>query len=460
MDAEKSQVIDTLTSVSPIDGRYYNHTRNLLHFFSEYGYFKYRLYIELKYLIFMNKTLNIVEPEDCRKLIKIYTMFNVKECKLIKKHEEKCNHDVKSIEYYLIDKIKQEYPHLEKLIPYIHYALTSQDINNTGLTLSIKDYIKEHYFHNLQHIVNIIENHVINWINIIMIGRTHGQPAVPTSLGKEFNVFRYRLQKEMKILDNIKYYAKFSGAVGNLSAHYLSYPDIQWSHILNEFTENDLDLKRNQFTTQIDNYENLSVLFDCIRRINTILIDMIKDIWTYISMDYLKQSFVPGEVGSSTMPQKINPINFENAEGNLLIANTLLDFKSNKLPVSRLQRDLTDSTIIRNIGTIFGHIQIAFNNIIIGLHKIEPNTEKIKFDLDNNYSVLMEYIQTVLRREDVPDAYEKIKALSRGKNINTREDYVELINGLDVNESIKVELKLCSPTSYGLPATFPPVKID
>lgn len=452
-----------LLNISPLDGRYKNKTLDLTHHFSEYGYTRWRLIVEIDYLIFIIKLLkqNDLLPINIKELlnkqtyfnpdelINIYNNFNLQECEKIKEFEKETNHDVKSIEYYIKYKINTEYPsYYKSFIPFIHFALTSQDANNPAITLSTKYYINNTYTPNIKKLINLLSNLSNKWMDIIMMARTHGQPAIPTSLGKEFKVFEYRLTKQLNILNNIKFYTKFGGAVGNLNAHYASYPDINWINELNKHILENYDVERDEYTTQIDNYENLAIIFDTLRRINTILIDMVKDIWSYISIDYLTQTYNKNETGSSTMPQKINPINFENAEGNLLLSNTLLDFMSNKLPVSRLQRDLTDSTVVRNIGSSFGYIEVAFDSINKGLNKINPNTEKINYDLNNNYSVLMECVQTILRKEGIDNAYEQIKELSRGQQINTRNDYINLINKLNIDKTVKDKLINYTPFNY------------
>lgn len=439
----------SLLNISPIDGRYHSKTRYISAYFSEYGFMTYRLEVEVKYFIFLLKLLSNTEDtffkEEITKLniddintnlLKIITNFSIEDCLLIKEYESKCNHDVKAVEYFLRDKFTEL--SISKFIPLIHFGLTSQDINNTAITSSLKDYMQTEYIPKLNKIINKINELAKYWCEIVIVSRTHGQPAVPSTLGKEFRVFSYRLKKQLEILNSIKYYGKFGGAVGNLNAHYIAYPEIQWEKELESFLKTELHLIRDTYTTQIDNYENLAVLFDCIRRINTILIDMDRDIWQYISMEYLTQTFDENEVGSSTMPQKINPINFENSEGNLLLANTLLDFMSNKLPISRLQRDLTDSTVLRNLGSIFGYIEIAYSNFLIGIEKIQPNIIVINRDLNNNVAILTEGIQVILRKYGVPNAYEVVKEMSRGKERLTLQEYNNYINSLD---SIGIETK-------------------
>jgi adenylosuccinate lyase len=440
-----------LLNLSPIDGRYHTLTKNINEYFSEYGFMKYRLEVEIKYILFISDFLpeiykHEMSPQSKDEIYNIFNNFSIDDCKRIKEIEKVCNHDVKSVEYFIREKLNKL--GLSYLNPFIHFGLTSQDINNTSITRSIKQYINNNYLPFIREIVKVLNTHSQNWKTICMLSRTHGQPAVPTTIGKEFRVFVYRLSKQIDILTEVEYYGKFGGAVGNLNAHYLAYPDIEWDDKLTNFLESELDLTREEFTTQIDNYENLSVVFDCVRRINTILIDLNRDIWQYISLDYLKQRVLQNEVGSSTMPQKVNPINFENSEGNLGIANTLLDFLSNKLPVSRMQRDLTDSTILRNLGTIFGHVSIAYSNLIKGLNKIYPNKEKLDEDLNNNVAILTEGIQVLLRKEGIENAYEKLKNISRG-NLLTKEDLNNFADQLtNVSLETREKIKALTPLNY------------
>ena len=430
--------MDTL-NISPIDGRYNQKTKALCNYFSEYGLIKYRIYIEIKYLVFLLGKINNhnLTNNEINDIVNIIYKFNYKESKIVKNHEKKCNHDVKAIEYYIRDKLDNL--NLSRLNSFIHFGLTSQDINNMAITLSIKDFINKIYTNNLQDIINFVNNISDNWKHIVIIAKTHGQPANPTTLGKEFKVFSYRLEKQLDILKNIKYYGKFGGAVGNINAHYFAYPNIDWDKEFDFFVDN-IGLIREKYTTQIDNYENLAVVFDCLRRINTILIDLNRDIWGYISFNYFNLKFSDNEVGSSTMPQKINPINFENSEGNLMLCNTLLDFMSNKLPISRFQRDLTDSTVLRNIGTIFGHIMISFDNLLSGLRKLTPNEEIIKNELENNYSVLSEALQTILRKNNIENGYEIIKSHFRNNKTVTRDVFKGIILELDLNKDEKEKL--------------------
>ena len=434
--------MESILSLTSIDGRYRSLTNKLENYFSEYGLFKYRVKVEIDYLIKLCDQLNI--PINKEYLNSIKNNFNKDECMKIKQIESKINHDVKSVELYIGNKFNDIGESLKNLI---HFGLTSQDINNVSISLSIKDYLVDLYSDNINKIIELINQKANEWKNIVIISRTHGQPAVPTTIGKEFKVFSYRLQRELENLQKLEIYSKFGGAVGNLNAHFLSYPDIDWENFANTFL-NTMGLKRNQFTTQIDNYESLSIVFDNIKRINTILVDMCRDIWTYISMDYLKQKINSEEVGSSTMPQKVNPINFENAEGNLLMSINMLEFLSRKLPISRLQRDLTDSTVLRNLGLVFGWCEIAYHNINVGLQKININQEKITNDNNNNLSVLTEGYQTMLRKWGDENAYDKLKKLSRTNNRLTQEDLNNFIKSLDLTEDKKNELNKIKIENY------------
>jgi adenylosuccinate lyase len=434
--------MNSILAITSIDGRYVNVTYPLQDYFSEYALFKYRVGVEIDYFIKLCNNLNITTI-DINYLNSIKNEFNKQECLKIKQIESEINHDVKSVEMYILNKFT-ETGHYHKNL--IHFGLTSQDINNVSISLIMKDYLNNLYFNNINKILNLINSKSELWKNKVIISKTHGQPAVPTTMGKEFKVFSYRLEKELQNLQKLEIYSKFGGAVGNLNAHYLAYPNIDWGNFADTFL-NSIGLKRNQFTTQIDNYESLSIIFDNIKRINTILVDMCRDIWTYISMDYLKQKINSKEVGSSTMPQKVNPINFENAEGNLLMSISMLEFLSRKLPISRLQRDLTDSTILRNLGIVFGWCEIAYHNINIGLQKININDEKIEED-NNNLSVLTEGYQTLLRKWGDEDAYYKLKNLSRTNNKLTQEDLNNFIESLNLDNSKKDELKNIKIENY------------
>jgi len=433
---------NNLNNLSSVDGRYYKYTTILRSYLSEYAYFKYRLKVEVLYLLELLQTLEIhLENTEKEKIKSILVDFKFEECIKIKNIEETINHDVKAIEYYICDKLK--YNGLDKLISYVHFALTSQDINNTAIPLMLKDTICFVYTPLLINIISKMDDKVTQWKNCVIITKTHGQPAVPSTFGKEFKIFSYRLQKQLSILNNIKFYGKFSGASGNFNAHVIAFPNINWKHFSTQFLNNTLKLEFNEYNTQIDNYENISVLFDCIKRINCILLDFCQDMWLYISNEYLKLKITEKEVGSSTMPHKVNPIQFENAEGNLYFTNAMLEVLSRKLPISRLQRDLTDSTLIRNVGNIFGHILIAYQNILKGLKKIDINIIKIEEDKTKYIIVIMEAIQTILRKHCIPNAYEKCKEFSRkNKQINIF-DLESFISNLEVPNQVKQELYNC-----------------
>ena len=429
-------------TISPLDNRYSNKLEKVKMYFSESSFFKYRSKVEIEYFIDLSKIISKdldleISGKSKKYLRDIYKNFNIEDYNTIKKIEKKINHDVKSIEYWLQDKFKNL--NLEKFITYIHFGLTSQDINNTANSLSIKDYITYEYLPSINNLINILTEKINKWDDIVILSHTHGQPAVPSKMGKELQVFKYRLNLQLEHLKNAKYYGKFGGASGNLNAHKFSYPEVDWEKFGEEYMKN-LGLIRSKYTTQIDNYDNYSYIFDCLKRINTIFIDFCQDIWLYISMNYFNQKIKEDEVGSSTMPHKVNPINFENAEGNLKLANTLLEFFSRKLPVSRLQRDLTDSTVLRNIGVIFGHIELSFNNICRGLNKLMINKDKIEKDLNDNFIVISEGIQVLLKRHGYKDAYEKLKKFSR-KNTKIDKDTLNMfILSLDIKEEIKIRL--------------------
>jgi adenylosuccinate lyase len=437
-----------LLNLSPIDGRYRNKTRRLSNYFSEFALFQYRVEVEVKYFIFLFEkvTGQKLPYATFDELKNIYKNFNLIECEKIREIERKTRHDVKAVEYYLAERFKLIGIYTKSYL--IHFGLTSQDINNTSVTMSIKDFMTQEFIPSIRDLLADLNEKSQFWRSAVMMSRTHGQPAVPTTMGKEFRVFHYRIEKQLRLLENVEYYGKFGGAVGNLNAHCLAYPDIDWTRELDTFVNECLGLTRERYTSQIDNYENLAVIFDNTRRINTILVDMARDIWQYISMDYLVQEFNPDETGSSTMPQKINPIDFENAEGNLMIASSLLDFMSNKLPISRLQRDLTDSTVLRNLGTIFGHITIAISGLRNGLGKININPVKLHEDLDNHIEVITEGVQTLLRREGFLDAYEQLKGLSRNNERLSYSRLHEFIQTLDISEETKQQLYSLTPFNY------------
>lgn len=451
--------MDYFLNISPIDGRYKNYTKDLNDYFSEYALMKYRVYIEIEYFIsLLDLNLNELLFEDIlnngnfenktaliKKLRGFYLNFNSYDAELIKSIEKITNHDVKAIEYFLINKFKKI--GLENYETFIHFGLTSQDINNSAVSLSIKNFSKNILENNLNKIKKKLLEYVNLWKNCIMISRTHGQPAVPTSMGKEFKVFEYRLGLQIKKLENFEFYSKFGGASGNLNAHCLAYPNIGWQNFGNKFLLG-IGLTRSDYTTQIDSYDNLAEYFDLLKRINNILIDFCKDIWQYISMNYFKMKYDANQIGSSTMPHKINPINFENSEGNLMLANNFLEFFSRKLPISRLQRDLTDSTVLRNIGTAFGHIIISTNNILKGLNKLEINNDIIDKDLNENRIVITEGIQTILRKYKIKNAYEIVKDFSRHNNISNEDEIRNFINNLNIDTIIKNELLNISIRNY------------
>lgn len=428
---------NSLLCISPIDGRYSNYTKLLKHYFSEYALIYYRTYVEITYLSKLSYKLNLLCESEQQTLNSIVVNLSMTDVTRIKELEKTTNHDIKAIEYFIGEKC--ESLGLKHIISFIHFGLTSQDINNTAIPLLLYKYMTNIYHQDIKHIIYSINALAGKWPFITILAHTHGQPASPTSFGKEFRIFSYRLEKQFNHLKQIKYWAKFGGAVGNFNAHQVAYPTINWVDFANKYISS-IGLNRNQYTTQIDNYENLSMLFDNLIRINLILVDMCRDMWSYISMEYLKCKVVENEVGSSTMPHKVNPIQFENAEGNLLMANSILTFLSQKLPVSRLQRDLTDSTVLRNIGVAFGHITIAFKNLMKGLDKIDINLEKINEDLDKNSAVISEAIQTILRKHNYPNAYEMLKKLTRNNNKITKYSINEFIESLEVPSYIKQEM--------------------
>ena len=441
--------LSPLTAVSPTDGRYAGMTESLREYFSEFALIRYRIRVEIEYFIAL---CNIPLPQlagfdhgKFETLRDIYRTITPEEAARVKEIEKVTNHDVKAVEYYIKEHFKAL--GLDRWKEFIHFGLTSQDINNTSVPLSFKEAMHDVYLPALQEITDKIRNMAEEWKDIPMLARTHGQPASPTRVGKEFSVFLVRLEEQMHQLSALGYPAKFGGATGNMNAHKVAYPDIDWPGFGDRFVSS-LGLKRSFPTTQIEHYDNLAALFDCLRRINTILIDMCRDIWTYISMEYFRQKVNRNEVGSSAMPHKVNPIDFENAEGNLGIADALLTHLSMKLPISRLQRDLTDSTVLRNIGMPLAHGLIALASLKKGLGKLIINEEAIQADLDRNWAVVAEGIQTILRRENYPDPYETLKALTRtGKGID-HETISEFIEGLDVSESVKAELRAITPMTH------------
>jgi adenylosuccinate lyase len=441
--------LSPLTAVSPVDGRYRNLTGGLENFFSEFALIKYRLLVEIEYFIALCEIplpqLKSFNRENYDLLRLIYKSFNTGEAEKVKDFEKITNHDVKSVEYYLRIKFKEA--GLQEFIEFIHFGLTSQDINNTSVPYSIKLALEEAYYPMLEKITNTLTEMSVTWKDVPMLARTHGQPASPTRLGKELAVFAERLGIQTEILKRTTISAKFGGATGNFNAHAAAYPSTDWKRFADSFVGS-LGLVRQQTTTQIEHYDNLAALFDCMKRINTILIDLDRDIWTYISLEYFRQKIKEGEVGSSVMPHKVNPIDFENSEGNLGIANAIFGHLSAKLPVSRLQRDLTDSTVLRNTGVPFAHTLIAFKSLEKGLGKLILNREAIDDDLRKNWVVISEAIQTILRREGYPDPYGALKSLTRTGKAVTEEEFAQFIDTLAVSETVKTELKSITPFNY------------
>jgi adenylosuccinate lyase len=440
--------LNSLSAISPIDGRYRNQTQSLAPYFSEFGLIKYRVQVEIEYLLFLaeKKVYQLPKHIKAAKLRAIYLQFDEAAAQQIKAIERVTNHDVKAVEYY----IKEQLDALgaEACKEWVHFGLTSQDINNTAIPLLWKEALEFVFLPSLENVALLLKQQAQSWNTIPMLARTHGQSASPTNLGKEWFVFVERLRGQITLLSQVPYAAKFGGATGNFNAHHVAFPHIDWIKFGNEFVTKKLGLERMQFTTQIEHYDHVSAQFDALKRINTILIDFCRDVWTYISMDYFKQKVKAGEVGSSAMPHKVNPIDFENAEGNFGIANALYEHFSAKLPISRLQRDLTDSTVLRNIGVPLAHAFIGLNSLTKGLNKLVLNDIKIKNDLEANWAVVAEAIQTVLRREQYPQPYEALKALTRGKNGITKESMHAFIDSLAVKASVKKELKRITPHNY------------
>jgi adenylosuccinate lyase len=442
--------LNFLTAISPLDGRYRQKVDELDLYFSEFGLIRYRLMVEIEYFIALCDIplpqLLDFKKDNFKVLRSIYEDFDLTDAEKIKEREKITNHDVKAIEYFLKEKFFQS--GWGKWSEFIHFGLTSQDINNTAIPLSIKDAMINVYFPVLYELRETLASFADEWKNIPMLARTHGQPATPTRLGKEIEVFIARIDGQSKYFGQIPYSAKFGGATGNFNAHKVAYPEIDWISFVNNFVNEELGLDRSQPTTQIEHYDNLAALFDNMRRINIILIDLARDFWTYISMDYFRQKIKKGEIGSSAMPHKVNPIDFENGEGNLGYANAIFEHLSMKLPISRLQRDLTDSTVLRNIGVPIGHSLIAFNSLLKGFNKLIVNTEKINSDLENNWVVVAEAIQTILRREGYPNPYEALLDLTRTNQKITIESISNFIENLDLNDKVKGELKAITPFNY------------
>lgn len=439
--------LSSLTAISAIDGRYRAQVQHLDDYFSEYALMKYRVLVEVEYLLFLaQKGIITLVNNTEKELHAIKANFSLEDAQQIKSIEKTTNHDVKAVEYFIKEKLKAVGE--EKALEWVHFGLTSQDVNNTAIPLSWKHALEFEYLPSLLNLKQELRLLAKEWREIPMLARTHGQPASPTRLGKEMMVFVERLENAIEQLLYIPMSAKFGGATGNFNAHHIAFPKKDWVALANEFVNEILGLQRLQFTTQIEHYDNLAASFDAMKRINNILFDFCRDVWTYISMDYFKQKTKKGEVGSSAMPHKVNPIDFENAEGNLGIANALLEHLSAKLPISRLQRDLTDSTVLRNIGVPVAHILIAFRSIEKGLSKLVLNSEKIYADLEDNWAVVAEAIQTVLRREAYPNPYEALKDLTRGKKAIDKNAIHSFIDGLDVTAKVKKELKAISPHNY------------
>ncbi len=439
--------LNPLTAVSPIDGRYAGKTAPLREYFSEFALIRNRVRVEIEYFISLTKFgLSQLEGmENAEELRKAYTGFTIEDAGRIKEIEKTTNHDVKAVEYFIKEKFREA--GLEKYSEFVHFGLTSQDINNTATPLSVKEALHDIIYPKMDEIINELQSRADEWKDIPMLARTHGQPASPTRLGKEIEVFVARLREQKSQLESIPVPAKFGGATGNMNAHKVAFPDRDWKAFADSFVAG-LGLKRSCPTTQIEHYDNLAAIFDAFRRFNTILMDLCRDIWTYISMEYFRQRVIKGEVGSSAMPHKVNPIDFENAEGNLGMADAIFTHLSMKLPVSRLQRDLTDSTVLRNIGVPFGHSLIAFESILKGLGKLLLNKEAIDRDLENNWAVVAEAIQTILRREAYPNPYEALKALTRTGGHISQESIAAFIDSLDVDDRIKEELHAITPMNY------------
>jgi len=439
-----------LTAVSPIDGRYHSKTKALQPYYSEYGLIRYRVLVEVEYFIALTAiplpSLADFPSDRIDPLRDLYRNFTEEDALWIKETEKTTNHDVKAVEYFLKEKMTQM--GLERYLEFIHFGLTSQDINNTAIPLSLKDGIEQVYTPMLDELIGKIKELENKWKDIPMLARTHGQAASPTRLGKELKVFRERLEIQKNTLINVPFSAKFGGATGNFNAHHVAYPEIDWVSFSNQFVNETLGLHRSQTTTQIEHYDHTAGLFDALKRINTILLDLDRDIWTYVSMDYFKQKLKAGEIGSSAMPHKVNPIDFENSEGNLGIANAVFEHLASKLPLSRLQRDLTDSTVLRTIGVPLAHTLIAFQSTLKGLDKLVLNESAISRELENNWAVVAEAIQTVLRREGFEKPYEALKGLTRTHDKVTQTSVHEFIDGLDISQNLKDELKKINPSNY------------
>ncbi|EGC35052.1 adenylosuccinate lyase [Dictyostelium purpureum] len=458
MSQQTSILLNNLTAISPIDGRYWNQVQVLSNYFSEYALIKYRVQVEVEYFIQLTKIpdvkpLNHLNKEDEHsKLREIYTKFDESDALKIKQTEKTTNHDIKAVEYFIKEKMQKDFQYSEVITEFIHFGLTSQDINNTAIPLSIIEAVEQQMVPQLKSsILEPLKSFAQQWRDVSMLARTHGQPATPTTVGKEFMVFIERLENQIIQLNSLPHTCKFGGATGNLNAHHVSYPQVKWVEFSESFVKTlHPNLKRMRFTTQIEHYDNVAALLDCFKRINTILIDLCRDIWTYISMEYFNQKLIKGEVGSSTMPHKVNPIDFENAEGNMGVANALYEHLSAKLPISRLQRDLTDSTVLRSIGVPFGHTLLSLKSIQRGLSKLVLNEANISKDLDSNWAVVSEAIQTILRREGFPKPYEALKELTRvsGSKKISQDDIHNFVDSLSIPDDIKSELKKITPFNY------------
>ena len=451
--------LSALTAVSPIDGRYHGKTKPLAEYFSEFALIRYRVRVEIEYFIALCELplpqLSAFPHEAFPLLRDIYLQFTEADAQRVKDIEAVTNHDVKAVEYFIKEKLDAILPTLSAvngapaaIKNFVHFGLTSQDINNTAVPLSLKEAVQQVYIPLLEELIDQLNDYAQQWRAVPMLARTHGQPASPTRLGKEMMVYVYRLEQQLLALRDVPFTAKFGGATGNFNAHHAAYPDIDWKLFADHFVDDILGLQREQYTTQISNYDQLAALFDALRRINTIIIDLDRDIWMYISMDYFKQRIKAGEVGSSAMPHKVNPIDFENSEGNLGMANAVLAFLAQKLPVSRLQRDLTDSTVLRNVGVPMGHALIALQSTLKGLRKLILNEDKLRQDLDNTWPVVAEAIQTILRREGYPNPYETLKQLTRTNEKVTAESIAAFIDTLNVSEAVKAELHQLTPQNY------------
>jgi len=448
--------LDVLTAISPIDGRYRNKTEELAGYFSEYALIRYRVRVEIEYFIALCELplpqLENFDHSLFESLRNIYLSFSEQDAARVKEIESVTNHDVKAVEYFIKEKIdaiaESKSVDLKAFKEFIHFGLTSQDINNTSVPLSIKEALEQVYIPLIEELVEQLHDYAEEWKNVAMLAKTHGQPASPTRLGKEIMVYVYRLEEQLKALKDVPVTAKFGGATGNYNAHHVAYPQYDWREFGNQFVSEKLGLEREQYTTQISNYDWLAAIFDAMKRINTIVIDLDRDFWMYISMDYFKQKIKKGEVGSSAMPHKVNPIDYENSEGNLGMANAILAFLAQKLPISRLQRDLTDSTVLRNVGVPMGHSLIAFQSTLKGLRKLILNEDKLHEDLENTWAVVAEAIQTILRREAYPNPYETLKALTRTNKKMDEQTIHEFIQTLEVSDEVKQELMAITPWNY------------